>query len=214
MKKREKTIIFIGTILLGIIITISVITIRSNSTSENNKVHKAISQQKSSNDSTEKRTENTEKIEDSKEAVHPWNEPSEPRYPLIKDPTQLSVEVSIQKQRVFIKENGKTIYTMICSTGDSKAGNPTPTGDFVIEPERGDKFYWQEDDDWAYNWVSFSGHGVYLFHSVLMWNEKEVEEKEALRLGQEASHGCIRLPLPDSKWFFDNIPVGTPVKIY
>lgn len=214
MKKREKTIIFIGTILLGIIITISVITIRSNSTSENNKVHKAISQQKSSNDSTEKRTENTDKIEDSKEAVHPWNEPSEPRYPLIKDPTQLSVEVSIQKQRVFIKENGKTIYTMICSTGDSKAGNPTPTGDFVIEPERGDKFYWQEDDDWAYNWVSFSGHGVYLFHSVLMWNEKEVEEKEALRLGQEASHGCIRLPLPDSKWFFDNIPVGTPVKIY
>lgn len=214
MKKREKTIIFIGTILLGIIITISVITIRSNSTSENNKVHKAISQQKSSNDSTEKRTENTEKIEDSKEAVHPWNEPSEPRYPIIKDPTQLSVEVSIQKQRVLIKENGKTIYTMICSTGDSKAGNPTPTGDFVIEPERGDKFYWQEDDDWAYNWVSFSGHGVYLFHSVLMWNEKEVEEKEALRLGQEASHGCIRLPLPDSKWFFDNIPVGTPVKIY
>lgn len=214
MNKREKTIIFIGTILLGIIITISVIAIRSNSTSENNKVHKAISQQKSSNDSTEKRTENTEKIEDSKEAVHPWNEPSEPRYPIIKDPTQLSVEVSIQKQRVLIKENGKTIYTMICSTGDSKAGNPTPTGDFVIEPERGDKFYWQEDDDWAYNWVSFSGHGVYLFHSVLMWNEKEVEEKEALRLGQEASHGCIRLPLPDSKWFFDNIPVGTPVKIY
>lgn len=214
MNKREKTIIFIGTILLGIIITISVITIRSNSTSENNKVHKAISQQKSSNDSTEKRTENTEKIEDSKEAVHPWNEPSEPRYPIIKDPTQLSVEVSIQKQRVLIKENGETIYTMICSTGDSKAGNPTPTGDFVIEPERGDKFYWQEDDDWAYNWVSFSGHGVYLFHSVLMWNEKEVEEKEALRLGQEASHGCIRLPLPDSKWFFDNIPVGTPVKIY
>lgn len=214
MNKREKTIIFIGTILLGIIITISVITIRSNSTSENNKVHKAISQQKSSNDSTEKRTENTDKIEDSKEAVHPWNEPSEPRYPIIKDTTQLSVEVSIQKQRVLIKENGKTIYTMICSTGDSKAGNPTPTGDFVIEPERGDKFYWQEDDDWAYNWVSFSGHGVYLFHSVLMWNEKEVEEKEALRLGQEASHGCIRLPLPDSKWFFDNIPVGTPVKIY
>ncbi|WP_268890214.1 L,D-transpeptidase [Enterococcus mundtii] len=120
----------------------------------------------------------------------------------------------MQEQKVFIKENSKTIYTMICSTGDSKAGTPTPTGEFVIEPERGDKFYWQEDNDWAYNWVSFSGHGVYLFHSVLMYNEKEVEEKEALRLGQEASHGCIRLPLPDSKWFFDNIPVGTPVKIY
>lgn len=88
---------------------------------------------------------------------------------------------------------------MICSTGDSKAGTPTPTGDFYIEPERGEKFYWAEDNDWAYNWVSFSGHGVYLFHSVLMWNDYEVEEKEAARLSQKASHGCICLPLPDSK---------------
>lgn len=214
MRKNEKIIILIVTILLGIIIAISVISIKSNTASENQKIQKANTQQKSKNDSSKKRTENKEKTESIKEAVHPWNEPSEPNYPIIKEPTQLSVEVSIQKQRVFIKENGKTIYTMICSTGDSKAGNPTPTGDFVIEPERGDKFYWQEDNDWAFNWVSFSGHGVYLFHSVLMWNEQEVEEKEALRLGQEASHGCIRLPLPDSKWFFDNIPIGTPVKIY
>lgn len=153
------------------------------------------------------------KDKDQSEKVHPWNHPSEKHYPTIKYPNNLKVEVSIPKQRVFIKENGQTIYTMICSTGDSKAGTPTPTGSFVIEPERGDKFYWQEDDDWAYNWVSFSGHGKYLFHSVLMWDENRVEEKEAIRLGKEASHGCIRLPLPDSKWFFDHISTGTPVTI-
>ncbi|MBO1126614.1 L,D-transpeptidase [Enterococcus faecalis] len=145
--------------------------------------------------------------------VHPWNKPSEDQYPDIKNPENLTIEVSVEKQRVYIKENQKVIYTMVCSTGDSKAGTPTPTGDFLIEPERGEKFYWEEDNDWAYNWVSFSGHGVYLFHSVLMWNDNEVEEKEAIRLGQEASHGCIRLPLPDSKWLYDNIPTGTPVKI-
>ncbi|QCI87331.1 L,D-transpeptidase [Vagococcus zengguangii] len=154
-----------------------------------------------------------ETIDQLKETVHPWNEPSEPAYPNIQHPEAISIEVSIADQRVYIKEQDKTIYTMICSTGDSKAGTPTPTGEFVIEPERGDKFYWADDDDWAYNWVSFSGHGIYLFHSVLMWNEHEVEEKEAVRLGQEASHGCIRLPLPDSKWFYDNITTGTPVTI-
>lgn len=148
-----------------------------------------------------------------KEAVHPWDNPSEKQYPKIQNLNNLQVEVSIAKQRVYIKEKDKTLYTMICSTGDSKAGTPTPTGQFVIEPERGEKFYWQEDNDWAYNWVSFSGHGVYLFHSVLMWNDHQVEEKEAVKLGKEASHGCIRLPLPDSKWFFDNIPTGTPVTV-
>lgn len=207
----KKISILVGAIILVTIIVISVANITCNNVLENQKIN---TQQKSKDNFSEKKAESKEKIEDTKEAVHPWNKPSEPQYPIIKEPNLLSVEVSIKEQKVFIKENSKTIYTMICSTGDSKAGTPTPTGDFVIEPERGDKFYWQEDNDWAYNWVSFSGHGVYLFHSVLMYNEKEVEEKEALRLGQEASHGCIRLPLPDSKCFFDNIPVGTPVKIY
>lgn len=146
--------------------------------------------------------------------VYAWDKPSEESYPEINSPTKLSVSVSIKKQRVYIKENHKTIYTMVCSTGDSAAGNPTPKGKFVIEPERFKENYWAEYQDWAFNLVSFSGHGTYLFHSILMWDKEHVEEEEAAKLGKEASHGCIRLPLPDSKWFYDNIPVGTPVEIY
>lgn len=82
--------------------------------------------------------------------VHPWNKPSEIRYPVINDLDSIRIEVSIENQRVYIFENEKVVYTMICSTGDSAAGTPTPTGDFYIEPERGEKFYWAEDNDWAY----------------------------------------------------------------
>lgn len=34
------------------------------------------------------------------------------------------------------------------------------------------------------------------------------------RLGQTASHGCVRLNVEDAKWIYDNCPVGTKVTIY
>ncbi|HAH78565.1 MAG TPA: L,D-transpeptidase, partial [Ruminococcaceae bacterium] len=33
------------------------------------------------------------------------------------------------------------------------------------------------------------------------------------KLGEPASHGCIRLPVEDAKWIYDNIPEGTKVVI-
>lgn len=149
-----------------------------------------------------------------KKTTYAWNKPSQASYPEITNPDNLSVKVSIKDQRVYIKEKNKTIYTIVCSTGDSSQGNATPKGKFEIEPERFKENYWPEYNDWAFNLVSFKGHGTYLFHSVLMLDKDTVEEEEAVKLGQEASHGCIRLPLPDSKWFYDNIPTGTPVEIY
>lgn len=161
-----------------------------------------------------KKTKVVKHKQESKKTVYAWNKPSQASYPNIKDPDDLSVKVSIKNQRVYIKEKNKTIYTIVCSTGDSSQGNDTPKGKFVIEPERFKENYWPEYNDWAFNLVSFKGHGTYLFHSVLMLDKDTVEEEEAVKLGHEASHGCIRLPLPDSKWFYDNIPTGTPVEIY
>ena len=37
--------------------------------------------------------------------------------------------------------------------------------------------------------------------------------EEAAKLGQKASHGCIRLSLEDSIWFYENVTQGTPVLI-
>ena len=102
---------------------------------------------------------------------------------------------------------------MIVSTGMPEEEFQTPVGEFVIERERGDFFFNYALDEGALNYVSFKDHGVYLFHSVPVNEEKEVNIEEAEKLGQQVSHGCIRLSMPDAKWFYDNIPEGVPVII-
>jgi lipoprotein-anchoring transpeptidase ErfK/SrfK len=32
-------------------------------------------------------------------------------------------------------------------------------------------------------------------------------------IGTAASHGCIRMTIPDAEYLFDQIEIGTPVKI-
>lgn len=46
-----------------------------------------------------------------------------------------------------------------------------------------------------------------------MTEDKKVIEKEAKHLGTKASHGCIRLTIPDAKWIYENIPEKTKVVI-
>lgn len=36
---------------------------------------------------------------------------------------------------------------------------------------------------------------------------------EAIKLGHEASHGCVRLAIPDAKWIYENIKYNTKVVI-
>ena len=38
-------------------------------------------------------------------------------------------------------------------------------------------------------------------------------EEEGNKLGQPASHGCVRLTVADAEWFYNQIPEGTPVTI-
>jgi lipoprotein-anchoring transpeptidase ErfK/SrfK len=40
-----------------------------------------------------------------------------------------------------------------------------------------------------------------------------VIESEAMKLGHEASHGYVRLAIPDAKWIYDNIRYETKVVI-
>ena len=57
-------------------------------------------------------------------------------------------------------------------------------------------------------------YGPYLFHSVPTGqNFGDYLEDEAMKLGQPASHGCVRLTVADAKWFYDQVPDGTPVTI-
>lgn len=139
-----------------------------------------------------------------------WHKPTDGNYPDIKKTKNLNIYVDLKKQRVYIKDGSKTIYEMICSSG---TGDNTPKGDFAIEPERGKNFFNPNLNEGANYWTSFKDHGIYLFHTVPTVTNGSYNEKEAMKLGTKASHGCVRLSIADAKWINDYVPGNTKVKV-
>lgn len=123
--------------------------------------------------------------------------------------SNISVDVSLADQKVYVKSGDEVIYTMIASTG---IYDTTPTGDFTIHG-RGDHFFNSTEGMGADYWVAFSGT-TFLFHSVPTTAAfGDYIESEAVKLGTAASHGCVRLTVADSKWFYEQVVDGTPVHI-
>lgn len=143
-----------------------------------------------------------------------WRKSSEQKaYPDWNQHPNAWVHVSLKKQRVYIMDGQQCLYTMYASTG-SGGDNATPTGTYHIQAERGTFFYNPKSGEGARNWVSWKDHGIYLFHSVPTNSANQIVQSQAEKLGKSAaSHGCVRLSLPDSKWMYDTIPVGTKVVI-
>lgn len=143
-----------------------------------------------------------------------WLRPTGGAYPDLRKYKNVWVDVSISKQRTYIKSGNTTIYTMIVSTGLKGPNTQTPIGTFHIQKERGTWFYAPRFEEGAEYWVSFLNHGEFLFHSVPFTENHRVIVWNAKLLGQEASHGCVHLSIPDAKWFYDSIPFGTKVVIH
>lgn len=126
----------------------------------------------------------------------------------------LSIEVSIAKKRVYVKSNNQVIYTMLCQT--ARDGYETPTGNYQVNDYRATSF-WSTfgGADYAVGWKD---GGLYLFHSVdKASNEGPYVKSQGLKLGVTqvgTSHGCIQLAIEDAKWFYQQLPVGTPVSVF
>jgi hypothetical protein len=143
-----------------------------------------------------------------------WLKPTGGPYPLLDRGERVWIRVSLNRQRVEIMDGERKIYTMIASTGlDSPADNRTPEGTFYIQSERGLSFYSAKVGEGARYWVSWLHHGEYLFHSVPTDRQGRIIAAEARMLGEKASHGCIRLSLPDAKWIYENILYDAKVVI-
>lgn len=142
-----------------------------------------------------------------------WRQPSQPgvAYPNLKAHPNAYFDVSIKDQRVYVKDGNQVLYTMITSTG---LNNSTPRGTFAIQAERGNSFFNPSIGGGANYWTSFLNHGVYLFHSVPTGAYGQYLPGEAAKLGSPASHGCVRLPIPDAIWIMNNAPVGMKVVIH
>jgi hypothetical protein len=132
-----------------------------------------------------------------------------------------------QKQAYLIKvnryHNTVTIYeqdekgefntpvkAMTCSVGSQAR---TITGTFQLK----EKYRWKLLMGDVYGQYATRIVGGILFHSVYYYengNPASLATAEFNKLGQAASHGCVRLSVADAKWIYDNCATGTKVIIY
>lgn len=120
-----------------------------------------------------------------------------------------SIIVDLSEQKIYVFKGETLEKTFKCSTGQD--WSPTPKGTYLIG-DRGDKFYTgYKNSIVCYNWVRINND--FLFHSVLHYRNGDLIKSEADKLGQKASHGCIRLAVNDIKWIYNNISKGTLVVI-
>lgn len=101
------------------------------------------------------------------------------------------------------------VKSFLTSTGDD-----TPLGTFTI-PE---KYRWRLMINDVYTqYATRLGAGLpFLIHSIIydQPNSYTVWASTYNHLGVARSAGCIRLTTGDSKWIYDNCPVGTTVTVY
>ena len=132
-------------------------------------------------------------------------------------PYFLEVDVANQVTKVYTRdENGDfTVFyrAFLCSTGTT--GYPSDLGTFTLTERRA---LWAQFPKWgngtAQYWTQIN-EGI-AFHSVIYadYDPTQLKVSSFNALGRRASHGCIRLTLPDAKWIYNNCGAGTQVWIH
>ncbi len=130
----------------------------------------------------------------------------------------LYVDINLTQQRLYIMNGQTNTETFIISSG--KRGTPTPVGVFYVKNKielARSRLY---PGIWMRNWNALaknpdgSGYEGYGIHDLPAFNAAYTIVEGASHLGRPVSHGCIRLGHEQSVWFYQNIPVGTPVNIH
>ncbi|MBQ1554206.1 MAG: L,D-transpeptidase family protein [Clostridia bacterium] len=123
---------------------------------------------------------------------------------------QGAIYVYLKSQTVVVyKTDGTVRKAFTCSSG--KAATPTKTGDYSIRS----KYRWRLMIGNCYTQYASSFSSGYLFHSIPYNRRNAATMSDASydKLGTPASSGCIRLCFRDSKWIYDNCPIGTFVRV-
>ncbi|MCM0649378.1 L,D-transpeptidase [Clostridium swellfunianum] len=126
--------------------------------------------------------------------------------------TTYKVDVDLTKQLIFIYKDNKELREIKCSTGlIGNADTETPVGNFEIQ-NKGTFFFSPKYNQGGKYYIKFFSN--YLIHSIPTDKNGNIIEEEKDKLGVPVSHGCIRVPVEESKWIYDNIPVGSAVSIH
>ena len=135
-------------------------------------------------------------------------------------PDTYRIIVDLYWQVVMVYKKDETgAYTvpvryMLCTTGSSRVQSETRTGVFKMEKTRVRFGKFASSPESAQYW-SLIFSKTY-FHSTLYDKRRDltsVQKASYQALGSKASHGCIRLTVPDARWIFYNICYDTEVEI-
>ena len=122
--------------------------------------------------------------------------------------TNWYLAVDVKNHRTMVlKRSGNTwklAKNWLCSVG--APSTPTVLGSYTV----GIKGYSFGEGYTCYYYTQFWGD--YLFHSVKYY-QGTFKVKDG-RLGKDVSEGCVRLPIKQAKWIYDNIPYDTSVRTY
>ena len=131
-------------------------------------------------------------------------------------PFAITVDVQNQITTVYGRDDqGEytvVVRQMLCSTG--MKATPSDVGDWVLN---GRHATWCIFPKWGNSYARYWTriNSSIAFHSPIYTavSNTAMKIKSYNMLGQRASHGCIRLSVPDAKWIYDNVGKGTVVSI-
>ena len=97
------------------------------------------------------------------------------------------------------------------------ASYPTPLGSFTLVDKQRDPWWYPPDSDWAAGAQPVPpGPGNPLGTRWMGLSEPLIGihgTPDAASIGYSASHGCIRMLVPEAEWLFERVEEGTPVFI-
>lgn len=125
------------------------------------------------------------------------------------------VVIRRSENRLFLYDGTRLVHTFGVATG--QAAYPTPLGHFQIIVKWKNPWWYPPASPWARGekptppgpgnplgtrWMGISSPGVGIHGT-----------PDAASIGYSASHGCIRMRIPDAEWLFEHVDVGSPVFI-
>jgi lipoprotein-anchoring transpeptidase ErfK/SrfK len=125
------------------------------------------------------------------------------------------IVISRSANRLLLYDGPQLVRSFGVATG--RAQYPTPSGQFSIVDMQRDPWWRPPPSDWAKGlkpvppgpgnplgtrWMGTSAWGVGIHGT-----------PDAASIGYSASHGCIRMQIPQAEWLFEHVRIGTPVVI-
>jgi lipoprotein-anchoring transpeptidase ErfK/SrfK len=120
-----------------------------------------------------------------------------------------------ESKALYVYDGPRLVRTFGVATGQSRY--PTPLGLFSVVDKQRNPWWRPPDSDWAKGlepippgpgnplgtrWMGLSAPRVGIHGT-----------PDAASIGYSASHGCIRMRIPDAEWLFGYVAWGTPVYI-